>query len=107
MAGTAIKVNQSRQQFQANFTEFWQVTCTLDAASVASKGVGAETIAVPGVALGDIVLGVSLAVDSASVSATGYVNAANSVTLALVNNTAGAVDLASTTVKLLIGRPAF
>jgi hypothetical protein len=107
MAGTSVVYERGIKQFQGAFSNLWTVTCTLDAANVASKGVGAETVTVPGVALGDMVLGVSLAVDNASVTIWGYVSAANTVTLAISNNTGSGVDLASTTVKLLVARPAW
>jgi len=83
------------------------VTATLDAGSLAD-GVGeTETVAVPGVALGDIVLGVSINVDLVDMTLTGYVQAANAVELRLQNESGAAPDLASATIKILVGRPAW
>jgi hypothetical protein len=63
-----------------------------------------DTVAVPGVALGDIVLGISFGVDLAGVTATAYVSAANVVTIRLQNEAATTVDLASTTVDVIVAR---
>jgi hypothetical protein len=59
-------------------------------------------VSVPGVALGDIVEGVSAGVDTVDAVIAGAVTAANTVTLTLLNNTAGAVNLASTTVRFSV-----
>jgi len=83
------------------------VTATLDPASLAD-GVGeTETVAVPGVALGDIVIGVSNSLDLQDITVTAYVQAADAVELRVQNEGAATVDLASATIKLLIGRPAW
>ena len=63
-----------------------------------------DTVTVSGVALGDIVLGMSASVDEAGLVRRAYVSAANTVTIATTNTTGGAVNLASTTVKLVIAR---
>ena len=76
---------------------------TLDAGSIADGAGETETIAVNGVALGDIVLGVSLGVDIVDMTVTAYVQAANAVEIRIQNESgAGPVDLASTTVRVLI-----
>lgn len=102
-------VNQGTKQFQGVFSEFWTVKETVDFANAA---VGSGTFAsvdvtVPGVALGDAVGFISVGVDTVDAVIGGAVTAANTVTLTLLNNTAGAVDLASTTVKFVVGRPAW
>jgi hypothetical protein len=61
-------------------------------------------VAVPGVALGDMVLGFSHGVSEAGLVKRAYVSAANVVTIVTYNPTAGSVDLASTTLNLVIGR---
>lgn len=103
-AATAIVVDRGNKQFQGMFQEMWKVSCTLNAASLVDGAGETDTIAVPGVALGDIVLGVSFGVDLAGVTVTGYVSAANVVTLRIQNESTATVDLASTTVKLVVGR---
>lgn len=105
-----VKVEQGTKQLQGVFKELWAVTLTgLDFANAAT---GSGTFAsidatVPGVALGDIVIGVSVGVDTIDAVIGGAVTANNIVTLTLLNNTTGAVDLAATSGKLLVGRPAW
>ena len=103
-AATAVVVRQGNDQFRGLFSDTWSVTCTLDAGSLVDGAGETETIAVPGVVLGDMVLGVSFGVDLAGVNVTAYVSAANVVTLRLQNESTATVDLASTTVKVVIGR---
>lgn len=74
---------------------------TVDFASVADGDEAAADITVAGVALGDIVTGVSLGVDVVDATVTANVTAADTVTVVLANNTGGAVDLASTTVRVV------
>lgn len=59
-------------------------------------------VTVPGAALGDIVLPTAVGVDTVDAVIGGAVTAANTVTLTLLNNTAGAVDLASTTAVIVV-----
>jgi hypothetical protein len=63
-----------------------------------------NTIAVPGVLLGDIVLNVSLGVDAAGISITPYVSAANVVSVRFQNESGGTLNLASTTIKCVVVR---
>jgi hypothetical protein len=103
-AATAVTVRQGNDQFRGLFSDTWSVVCTLDAGSLAD-GVGeTDTIAVPGVVLGDIVLCASFGVSVAGVTVTGYVSAADTVSLRLQNESTASVDLASTTVKLVVVR---
>jgi hypothetical protein len=103
-AASAITSRRGNDQFRGIFSDTWAVTCTLDSASVADQGAATDTVAVPGVALGDIVLGMSAGVSEAGVVRRAYVSAANVVTIATTNTTGGAVDLGSTTIDLVIGR---
>ncbi len=75
---------------------------THDFASVADGAKATTTVTVTGAALGDFVVGVSLGVSQAGVLLTGYVSAADTVTVDLHNETGGAVDLASTTLRVLV-----
>lgn len=107
-AATSVVSNRKgTTQFQGCYSEIWQVTGVLDSASVATGAGGTDTITVPGVALGDHVISFGAAVSEAGVARRAYVSAADTVTIATVNTTGGPVDLASTTVKLVVGRPAF
>lgn len=106
-AATAVTYERGDKQFQGIFSEMWFVKATLDAASLLDGAGETDTVAVPGVALGDVVLGASFGVDLAGVTVTGYVSAADVVTLRLQNESTATVDLASTTIKVLVGRPAW
>lgn len=107
-AASSVVVRDDRQQFHGMFTRMWVVTATLDAGSIADGAGETETVAVPGVALGDIVLGVSFGLDLVDMTVTAYVQAADAVEIRVQNESgAGPVDLASTTIKLLIARPAW
>lgn len=104
----AVTVTQSKQQFQGMFNEVWLVkdsACDFGNAATGSGTFASLDITVPGVALGDMVLGIALGVDTVDAGIVGAVTAANTVTLTLMNNTAGAVDLASTTCRFVVGRP--
>lgn len=106
----AVTVIQGVQQTGGQFSEMWLVTAT--AQDFANAAVGSGTfasldVAVPGVALGDMLVGVSVGVDTVDAIIWGAVTAANTVTLTLNNNSAGAIDLASTTAKFMVGRPAW
>lgn len=104
----AVTVQRGTKQFQGIFSELWLVS--ENALNFANAATGSGTFAsvditVPGVALGDIVLGISVGVDTVDAVIGGAVTAANTVTLTLLNNSAGAIDLASTTGKFIVGRP--
>ena len=105
-SATAVVSRRGNDQFRGLFSDTWSVTATLDSASVATgaAGAGTDTVTVPGVVLGDIVIGMSVAVSEAGLVRRAYVSAANTVTIATNNLTGASVDLASTTVDLVIVR---
>lgn len=102
-------VQQGNMQFQGAFSDMWCVTETVNFGNAATgSGTFASVdVTVPNVALGDIVIGISAGVDTVDGVIGGAVTAANVVTLTLLNNSAGAIDLASTTVKFIVGRPSW
>lgn len=102
-------VEQGSKQLQGAFRELWVVKETVNFANAATgSGTFASVdVTVPGVALGDMVMGVSMGVDTVDGVVWGAVTAANTVTLTLMNNSAGAIDLASTTAKFIVGRPSW
>lgn len=103
-AATAVVARRGTDQFRGLFSDTWSVVATLNASSLAD-GVGeTNTIAVPGVALGDIVLNVSMGVDVSGISITPYVSAANVVSIRFQNESGGTLDLASTTVRCVMVR---
>jgi hypothetical protein len=103
-AASAITPRRGNDQFRGIFSDTWAITCTLDTAEIADQAAATDTVAVPGVALGDMVIGMSAGVSEAGVVRRAYVSAAGVVTIATTNTTGAAVNLASTTVKLVIGR---
>lgn len=104
----AVTVDRGNKQLQGAFSEMWFVkddAMNFGAAATGSGTFASLDITVPGVALGDIVMGISVGVDTVDAVIGGAVTAANTVTLTLLNNSAGAIDLASTTGKFMVGRP--
>ncbi len=75
-------------------------SATYDAPSIAAGGTTTTTVTATGAVLGDQVTSISFGVSLAGLVASGYVSAANTVTVVLYNPTAGAVDLASTTLRV-------
>lgn len=100
-------VASQRRQFQSVFSEVITYTGTLDLGNAAtgSGTFASSDVTVTGAALGDFVL-VSLGLDTIDTAIVGAVTAANTVTVTVLNNTAGAVNLASTTVRIAVLKPA-
>jgi hypothetical protein len=103
-AATSVTSRRGNDQFRGIFSDTWVVTATLDAGSLVDAAGETDTVAVPGVALGDMVLGCSFAVDEAGLTVTGYVSAAGVVSLRVQNESGGTVDLASTKIRIVVGR---
>lgn len=96
----------NRFQFQGLFSQmFTHVSTGQDVASLVDAAGATVTLTVPGVQLGDMVIGFSFGVSLAGMSVTAYVSAADTVQIRVQNESAGTVDLAATTVKVLVGRP--
>lgn len=95
-----------RMQFTNLVDRVLVYTGTLDLGNAAtgSGTFASADVTVTGVALGDVVVGVSLGVDTVDTAVIGAVTAANTVTVTVLNNTAGAVNLASTTVRIVVLR---
>jgi hypothetical protein len=106
-AATAVVVKQGRQQFGSLFNEIFAVSCTLNPDQLADGAGTSDTVAVPGVALGDMVIAISCSVDLQDHTVTAYVQAAGAVEIRIQNEGAATPDLGSATWKLLIGRPGF
>lgn len=101
---TSVTVRAGNDQFRGLYSNTWLVSATLNADSLADGAGDTDTVTVPGVALGDMVLSASLAVDVAGLIVTGYVSAANTVSIRFQNETGGTVDLASSTLRLVVVR---
>lgn len=91
----------ARMQFQSLYSEVYAASATWDAASIAAGAEEVKEVTVPGASLGDVVE-VSLSIDVADLTLTAQVTAADTVTCQLSNNTGGAIDLASATVRVLV-----
>lgn len=72
-------------------------TATLDFASIAAGAVGTLTATVTGAATGDFVIVAPPGNLNAGLVVSGFVSAANTVTIRIINGTAGAIDPASST----------
>lgn len=95
----------NRFQFQSLFSQVYTYVGTVDVASLVDAAGASQTFTVTGVQLGDMVIGRSLGVSTAGITVTADVTAADTVTVRFQNESGGTVDLASTTIKLLVGRP--
>lgn len=97
---------RNRFQFNGIFKDVFVYTGTFDPANAATgSGTFASTdVAAVGVALGDVVLGISFSVDTVDTVLAAAVTAADVITVTVLNNTAGAVNLASGTLRVLVGR---
>lgn len=81
------------------------VNATFDAASVAAATTVEQTITVPGVKVGDVVVVSKSDLDAGLLYGTARVSAADTVSLQIANVTAGAIDAASETVVVTVIRP--
>ena len=103
-AATAVVSRRGNDQFRGLFADTWEVSCTLDSGSVSTVSTATDTVTVPGVKLGDMVIGMSVGVSEAGLVRRAYVSAADTVSIVTYNPTGSSVDLASTTLTLIIGR---
>ena len=99
----------ARKSFVSVFSEVLCAKATINVASLIDAAGATQTISVPGVALGDLVLGVSFEVDLQGITVTAYVSAADVVSIRVQNESTATVDLASTTVTVIVAKrgPAF
>lgn len=103
---TAVTVvKDGREQFQGVFDKVFEVRATMNIGDLADGAGETNTIAVPGVALGDMVLGISFGVTLAGFTVTGYVSAANEVSVRVQNESGTQTNPAETTIKVLVARP--
>jgi hypothetical protein len=101
---SAVTVRRGNDQFRGLFSDTWVVRATLDAGSLVDGAGETDDITIPGVALGDMVIGASLGVDLVGLTVTGYVSAANTVKFRIQNESGSTVDLASATMDIIIVR---
>ena len=96
---------RKRRQFQDLWSEVLTYKGTLNVANLADGAGSTETATVPGAALGDFAEA-SLGVSAAGITVTAYVSAAGTVSVRVQNESGGAVDLASTTLRIVVYKPA-
>ena len=101
---SAVTVRAGNDSFRGLFSDTWLVTATLDAGSLVNGTGETDDVTVPGVALGDMVIGASLGVDLVGLTVTGYVSAANTVKFRIQNESGSTADLASSTLRIVVVR---
>jgi hypothetical protein len=103
LTSVAIKSN-ARQQFPGVFSNVTVASGVKDFASIADGESASDTIAIPGVALGDMVLGVTTNITAGGLVITADVTAANTVTIRANNLSGGAIDLGSATFTVVVAK---
>jgi len=101
---SAVVSRRGNDQFRGLFSDTWAVTCTLNAGNLVDGAGETDDVTVSGVALGDMVIGASLGVDLVGLTVTGYVSAADTVKFRIQNESGSTVDLASSTLRIVIVR---
>ena len=112
---TVNRVEQGNKQFQGAFSDMWAVTATIsDQDAVAIGDTLSVNMTVPGVVLGDMVIGQSLTVDYFDAGGDGAVigasvGSANTVLFTIHADVAefAADALNGAVIKLLVGRPSW
>lgn len=91
-------VASQRKQFQSVFSEVitYQGVFDISNAATGSGTFGTASVTIPGAALGDFVLVTATTALTSGTALVGHVASANTVTVALLNNSAAGVDQAST-----------
>lgn len=83
----------------AYLNQTWaHASATFDPGSVANGAQTTTTVAVPGAVFGDFVLPPALSISAAGMEVSGFISAADAVTVIYQNTSGGAIDLASHTV---------
>lgn len=95
--------NFNNQQFRNVFDLVAVRKYTIDVASLVDGAGATSAQSFPGAALGDFVLA-SFGVDLAGITVTAYVSSANNIAIRVQNESGGTLDLASTTVKVIVLR---
>ena len=103
-SASAVVTRRGNDQFRGLFSDTWAVTATLDAGSLVDGAGDTDDVTIPGVAFGDMVIGASLGVDLVGLTVTGYVSAANTVKFRIQNESGSTVDLASSTLRIVVVR---
>lgn len=108
-AATSVRfINQANGSLRHFVSNLAVVKGVIDMASVATGAAGTDTGTITatgsGIALGDVVLGVSCSVSVAGLSITADVTATDVITVRALNLSGGAVDLASATFTVIVAK---
>lgn len=103
VAATGVLSRRGTDQFRGLFSDTFSVVATLSPSSLAGGAAENNSIAVPGAKLGDIVL-LSFAADITGFIFEPFVSSSNVVTIRFRNDTAGTLQLASSTVRCVVLR---
>lgn len=110
-AGTASVVLNGRQQSQALWSEVYAISITgANPASIAAGAEDTQSYTIPGLALGDVVLGFSFSYSQGGTSSiTASVSATDTLVVRISNlHDSNALDFGSgLTIKVLVARPAW
>ena len=114
-SATVSLVEQGTKQLRGAFSEMWTVTATItDQDAVSIGDTMSISLTVPGVVLGDMVIGMSLSVDTFDGDGDGAViraevGSANTVNFIVHADVAqfAADAITNAVVKILVGRPAW
>jgi hypothetical protein len=102
MALTSVKIkSNARQQFPGVFSNVTVATGVKDFGTIADGADAQDTIAIPGVTAGDMVLGVASSAND-KLTLSGTVAGAGSVAITAVNNTGGSVTATATAVYSVV-----
>jgi hypothetical protein len=102
MALTSVKINSNaRQQFPGVFSNVTVASGVKDFGTIADGADAQDTIAIPGVTAGDMVIGVASSAND-KLTLSGTVAAAGSVAITAVNNTGGSVSATPTAVYSVV-----
>jgi hypothetical protein len=108
MAFSSIVVEPGAKQFQGLFKEMWTVSALNNFASLSAAAEAEESIAVPGLLLGDVVIGWSMDASATDdIRWTIHVKNTDVLRVGITNVGTGAVDIGVATFKFLIGRPSW
>lgn len=77
-------------------------SATYDPANLVDGAGATTTVTVTGAVLGDMVTGVSFSLDLQGITLTAYVSAADTVAVRFQNESGGAIDLASGTIRVRV-----
>jgi hypothetical protein len=102
-AATNVDIRNGRQQFQGVFDEVRVIRFTLDTASINSNTTAEDTVAVPGLRFGDVVLGYGYSEEQHDILHEVHA-ATNELHILSHNNSGGAVNPGPRNWTVVVGR---